>query len=278
MSENIINECNKFLYDYSKNVSSVTAKRIKYQFNVFIRWLEENNVVELTNDVLFEFFSYIDKKYKPNIYNLYVFMVNGFLKKFYPKLNLYLSVKVDIIHAKDDLLTYDDYIRLLQFSKALGIFEVSHYIIKFIYHTGIRIGELKFLTVENYHKKQYEIYFKGRTRMIYISDYLYEYLQDYYLKYKPRTYFFYSCKDWNKPYSVNYFQSRLKEIGFYAGVSNKSCHPHALRHLFAHAYLKTPNSTLVALSVLMGHKYINTTSVYLRGPTASFIDNLNDIR
>lgn len=34
MSENIINECNKFLYDYSKNVSSVTAKRIKYQLRL----------------------------------------------------------------------------------------------------------------------------------------------------------------------------------------------------------------------------------------------------
>lgn len=278
MSDILINQIRVFFDEYSISVSPVTAKRVKYQLNTFIGWLDENHIDSISNNTLYAFFEYISHKYKAGVYNLYVFMINGFIKRFYIELDLYASIPVETDVKHTDLLTYDMYLSLLDTSKSLGMFEVSHYIIKFIYHTGIRIGELKFLTVENYHRRQYDIFFKGRNRTIYISNYLYDYLQKYYLKYKPRTYFFYSGKNWENPYSVTYFQNQLKNIGFYAEVPLESCHPHALRHLFAHEYLKIDNSSLEELSILMGHKNITTTSVYLRGYKNSLIDNLNSIR
>lgn len=49
-----------------------------------------------------------------------------------------------------------------------------------------------------------------------------------------------------------------------ARVNKKKAHPHSFRHLFAKNYLNVPGHNIADLKIILGHKKIETTAIYLK--------------
>lgn len=59
-----------------------------------------------------------------------------------------------------------------------------------------------------------------------------------------------------------------------ARVNKKKAHPHSFRHLFAKNYLKVPGHNIADLKVILGHKKIETTAIYLKKSDKELRDTL----
>lgn len=272
---------NKTLINYNNKTAYNTKRRIKYQLNVFSKWIMNNEIQIITQDILTEFLSYIGSSRKPSTYNLYVSLVNKLVDAMDTNnnnLNRYALTLLKRDFNRNDILTFDEYKKLLSTAKEWG-YEVMMYIMQFLYLTGLRAGELKFVTVDNFNIGEMVISFKGGTRKIIFSDLLKEKMKKYLDKYKPREIFFYQYRNWQKPFEQSLLSKQMQRIGFYAGIELRKCHPHALRHLFATEYMRIEGNSIEDLSKILGHKTINTTALYIHGRSNnSTIDNLNAIR
>jgi site-specific recombinase XerD len=85
-------------------------------------------------------------------------------------------------------------------------------------------------------------------------------LRDYYRHYRPKTYLF-EGQVIGKPYSESSAQAILKQAMHRAGIS-KCASFHTLRHSFA-THLLEQGTNVRVIQELLGHKSLNTTTVYL---------------
>lgn len=279
-----LSECakaiNELLIYYNNKTAYNTIRRIRYQVNVFSKWVVNNQIQIINQDILTKFLDYIGSSKKPTTYNLYVSLINKIIEFMDNNnvLNRYALTLLERDFNRDDILTFDEYKRLLLTAKEWN-YEVVMYIMQFLYLTGLRAGELKFVTIENFNIGEMEINFKGGKRKIIFSNLLKTKMKKYIEKYKPREVFFYQYKNWRKPFEQSLLLKQMKNIGFYAGIELRKCHPHALRHLFSTEYMRIEGNSIDDLSKILGHKTINTTALYIHGKSNKSIeDNLNNIR
>ena len=106
--------------------------------------------------------------------------------------------------------------------------------------------------------------FKDRTVML--SKELLKLLRIYWVKskIKPDIYLFYG-NDKNKPLTHRSVQQFVSDAGIRSGIK-KRVTPHILRHTFA-THLLESGTDLRKIQLLLGHKSLRTTSIYLHVAT-----------
>jgi integrase len=149
-------------------------------------------------------------------------------------------------------------------------------VMRTMFATGIRVGELRYITVEAAQTGQAEISLKGKTRTIFLPTKLCELLFDYAKKRKISSGTIFVTKRGN-PLDRHAIWSGMKKLAKAAGVLAKKVFPHNLRRLFARTYYENiPN--LTELADIMGHSDVNTTRIYTATTGAEFrkrLDSLN---
>ena len=175
-----------------------------------------------------------------------------------------LKVKLDRVqramYSRKELeMTEKDYEKLIRAARKDGDEKMSM-LIQTIGSTGIRISELKFITVETLETGRAEIYNKGKSRVVLLPVELTRLLKKYCKSAGIRTGSIFITRQGN-PVDRSNVSKKMKQLGREAGVDTAKIFPHNLRHLFART-LYSIEKDVIRLMDLLGHSNISTTRIY----------------
>ena len=157
-------------------------------------------------------------------------------------------------------LSRDEYHRLIQTARASGNERLA-LVMETICATGIRVGEVGYITVEAARAGRTEIYLKGKIRTILIPRKLCGKLLRYARRQRTGSGKIFLTRR-RTPLSRVQIWSEMKKLCAAAGVMASKVFPHNLRHLFARTYYSLYKD-IVKLADLLGHSSVNTTRIYL---------------
>ena len=157
-------------------------------------------------------------------------------------------------------LTRPDYFQLLETAGRLRK-ERLFLLLETICATGIRVGEVRYITVEAAKAGKAEISLKGKTRTILLPGKLCRKLLGYARKHKTASGEIFLTRS-GKSISRKQIWAEMKALCRKAGVEPGKVFPHNLRHLFARTFYQTCRD-VVKLSDVLGHSSIETTRIYL---------------
>ena len=157
-------------------------------------------------------------------------------------------------------LTREEYDRLTAAAHALGRERLA-LLMEAICATGIRVSEVRYLTVEAAERGRAEIALKGKIRTILIPGKLRKKLLKYARKNKTASGEIFLTRN-GKGMSRKQIWAEMKAICQAAGVAPSKVFPHNLRHLFARTFYKVCRD-VAKLADVLGHSSIETTRIYL---------------
>mgnify|MGYP000149445571 CR=1 FL=1 len=157
-------------------------------------------------------------------------------------------------------LTKSDYQSLLDAACRLGR-ERLGLLVETIGATGIRVSEVRYITVEAVRQGKAEVSLKGKIRVILLPGKLCRKLLKYAQKQKTASGAIFRTKS-GKELGRRQIWAEMKSLCKYAGVMPGKVFPHNLRHLFAMVFYRTSRD-IVKLADLLGHSSIETTRIYL---------------
>lgn len=172
----------------------------------------------------------------------------------------FLKVQRRMFRDSSRDLTRADYERLIETARELGRGRLA-LLMEAICATGIRVSEVKYLTVEAAQRGRAEISLKGKIRTILIPAKLCRKLLKYAKKQKTVSGEIFLTRN-GKPLTRRQIWAEMKALCKYAGVEPSRVFPHNLRHLFATAFYRACKD-ISKLADVLGHSSIETTRVYL---------------
>ena len=157
-------------------------------------------------------------------------------------------------------LTREEYERLLAAAHGLGRERLA-LLLETICATGIRVSEVKYITVEAAHAGRAEISLKGKLRVILLPGKLCRKLKKYARAQKIASGEIFLTRS-GRSLSRRQIWAEMKRLCKAAGVAPSKVFPHNLRHLFARTFYKVCRD-VVKLADVLGHSSIETTRIYL---------------
>lgn len=157
-------------------------------------------------------------------------------------------------------LTKKEYERLIAAADQCGKERLS-LLMETICATGIRVSEVRYITVEAAGVGKAEISLKGKIRTILIPGKLCRKLIQYARKNKIASGEVFLTRS-GRPLSRKQIWAEMKAVCGKAGVEPEKVFPHNLRHLFARTFYKVCRD-VARLADVLGHSSIETTRIYL---------------
>ncbi len=233
----------------------------KYCRDVQRFYLYMNGDYEITKDKVIGYKMFLAANYKVSSANSMLAAVNKFLdwKGFHEYRVKSLKVQKQIFRDKGRELSRKEYERLIRTARKQNKFRLEM-IMQTICGTGIRIGELSYITVEAVRQGEAVVLGKGKRRVIFITAQLRKYLLDYCQQNHIKAGAVFITKG-GQPINRSNIWTEMKGICKSAGVEAFKVFPHNLRHLFARiCYQKKKD--IAYLADILGHSNIETTRIY----------------
>lgn len=259
MSEITQNELERFgkhLNEWER--SAATIGRYLRDVATFRDWLSGG---ELDKSLVLKYKTYLSKRYAPSSVNSMLSSLNSFFafcERGELKVRM-LRVQRRIFASGERELTKAEYGRLLNAAERRGD-ERLYLLMQTVCSTGIRVSELRYITVEAVRSGCADIDCKGKRRQVFLPDRLCVLLRRYIKKRKIKGGSVFVSKNGN-PLDRSNIWSDMKRLCRAAGVGDKKVFPHNLRHLFARTYY-TLCRDIVRLADILGHSSVNTTRIY----------------
>lgn len=255
-----------------------TYKKYKRVCQRFIDFFKEE---EITKKDLIEYKKMLLNKYSIKTINNYLIITNKFIKYVElsinepgfqrEKLKKYISpntLKLEKEQEKrsvDNVLEPTDFKRMLRMAKKKNMMEI-YYIMQIIAYTGIRIGELKYFTVENLSDRTgiITVRNKGKTREIPVRGDLKRKLLKYAKEHDLECGPIFVGTGEGGSIDDDVVRRDLKKVaGYCRGIDMSKVHPHSLRHMFGQKWVEeNGQASLSELASIMGHSNVNTTAIY----------------
>ena len=172
----------------------------------------------------------------------------------------YLKIQRKLFRSTEKELTKEEYTRLLETANRLGKTRLA-LIIETICATGIRVSEVKYITMEAIQAGRADIALKGKIRTILIPGKLCRKLQKYAKKQKITSGEIFLTRS-SKGVSRRQIWAEMKALCKKADVAPSKVFPHNLRHLFARTFYRACRD-VARLADVLGHSSIETTRIYL---------------
>ena len=153
-----------------------------------------------------------------------------------------------------------EYRALVRTARTLGRERLA-LVMETICATGIRVGEVPFITVEAACRGRTDVALKGKVRTIFLPDRLCRRLLQYARKQKIASGEIFLTGG-GKRLSRTQIWAEMKRLCRAAGVAAGKVFPHNLRHLFARTFYRACQD-VVKLADILGHSSIETTRIYL---------------
>lgn len=172
----------------------------------------------------------------------------------------FLRVQRKAFREQDRELCKAEYQRLLDAAQSRGQ-ERLGLLMEAICSTGIRVSEVRYITLEAAQQGRADICLKGKIRTILLPSRLCRKLLKYARKQKIASGEIFLTRS-GKSLSRRQIWREMKALCRNAGVESSKVFPHNLRHLFATSFYKACRD-IVKLADVLGHSSINTTRIYL---------------
>ena len=252
----LIENFKSYLIDEEK--SQATIEKYIRDVTAFFTWLTHGEIEKKT---VLEYKEYLTQNYAPASVNSVLSSLNSFFEfndMHCLKVKM-LKIQRRIFASKDKELTKSEYERLLDAAKHKKN-QKLYYLMQTICSSGIRVSEVKAVTVEAVRARQATIRCKGKMRVVILPRALCKMLSQYASKQKITSGPVFVTKT-GKPLDRSSIWKMMKALCESAGVARDKVFPHNLRHLFARTYY-TIQKDIVRLADILGHSSINTTRIY----------------
>ncbi|MCI8943862.1 MAG: tyrosine-type recombinase/integrase [Oscillospiraceae bacterium] len=237
-----------------------TIEKYLHDASDFALWLGQR---ELTRETAVQWREFLlQQNYAPVTINSMLSAVNS-LFKFLGRGDCrirFLRVQRRAFREQSRELTRAEYQKLLDTAAEQGQ-ERLGLLMETICATGIRVSEVRYITVEAAQRGRAEISLKGKIRTILLPAKLCRKLLKYARKQKTASGEIFLTRS-GKPVSRRQIWREMKALCEKAGVESSKVFPHNLRHLFATLFYKACRD-IVKLADILGHSSINTTRIYL---------------
>lgn len=157
-------------------------------------------------------------------------------------------------------LTKTEYARLCRAAKHRHN-ERLHLILQTICGTGMRVSELRYITVEAAKRGEATVNCKGKTRTVFLVKELKQKLLRYAAKQKIESGMIFITRT-GKSVGRTTVWREMKALCKAANVNSEKVFPHNLRHLFARVFYNMEKD-IAKLADILGHSSINTTRIYI---------------
>lgn len=238
--------------------SKATLEKYMRDVDSFLNWLSKK---ELNKLCVLSYKEYLCENYATASVNSMLSSLNSFftyLEWFELRVRT-IKVQKQIFVSNEKELTKSEYERLLSVARVKSNKRL-YLLMQTICSTGIRVSELRFITVEAVESGRAEIKCKGKQRCAFLPTKLCKMLKKYASDKKITSGSVFVSKDGN-PLDRSNIWSDMKKLCEDAGVSEKKVFPHNLRHLFARTHY-TLQKDIVRLADILGHSSVNTTRIY----------------
>ena len=172
----------------------------------------------------------------------------------------YLKLQRKLFRNTERELTRDEFGCLVKTACSTGRERLA-LLMESICATGIRVSEVKYLTVEAAQAGCAEISLKGKIRTILIPSKLCRKLLKYAKKQQTVSGEIFLTRN-GKGLTRHQIWAEMKALCTAAHVTPSKVFPHNLRHLFARTFYKVYRD-VVKLASILGHSSIETTRIYL---------------
>ncbi len=252
--------------------SQGTIDKYLRDIRIFSAWLEDRDVTKETVAQWKEYL--VEQKYAPVTVNSMLSSVNGFLRFVgWEECRVkFLRIQRRTFRDRSRDLNRDEYQRLLDTAEAKGQKRLA-LLMETICATGIRVSEVRYITVEAARKGRTDISLKGKIRTILIPGRLARKLEKYAGKQKIASGEIFLTRS-GKSLSRRQIWTEMKALCRAAGIEASKVFPHNLRHLFATTFYRSCRD-IVKLADVLGHSSINTTRIYLIAPEDEHIRQLD---
>ena len=240
--------------------SSGTIEKYLRDVRAFAVWLNGSIVTKETAAGWKEHL--LDRHYAPVTINSMLAAINAFFRfvgwedcrvKF-------LKIQRRMFREASRELSREEYDRLLSTAHTLGRDRLA-LLMETICASGIRVSEVRYITVEAARQGQTEIALKGKIRTILLPDKLCRKLLKYARHKKIASGEIFRTES-GKSLGRRQIWAEMKQLCKYAGVAPSKVFPHNLRHLFATTFYRACRD-ISRLADVLGHSSIETTRIYL---------------
>lgn len=238
--------------------SSATIRKYTHDLNELLAFLSGG---ELTKAALIDWKHQLVETYSTATVNSMLAAINSYLA-FIERRDLCvkpLKLQKALFLKEEKELTREEYARLVKAAERQENERLS-LVIQTICATGIRVSELRYITVEAVHTGRAEISNKGKRRVIFLPDKLRRILKKYVQKQKKTAGAVFTTRT-GKPLDRSNIWRDMKALCESANVDPQKVFPHNLRHLFARTYY-TLERDLSRLADILGHSSVSTTRIY----------------
>lgn len=264
ITDEMVNRYEQYLNEEER--SRATVEKYLRDVKKFREYLcslgeHESDKNQFDKKIVLEYKQYLNEHYKTTSANSMLAAVNSFLEYLgcgEYKVKLFKIQHIQFSEPEKEL-TEKDYGRLVQAAERKGDTRMSM-LLQTIGSTGIRISELRFITVESLEHGRAEIYNKGKSRIALLPAELMKLLKKYCRRVGITGGSIFITRN-GRPMDRSNINKKMKELGREAGVDEKKVFPHNFRHLFARTFYRMEKD-VVRLMDLLGHSNINTTRIY----------------
>ncbi len=172
----------------------------------------------------------------------------------------FLKIQKQLFRDQSRELTRGEYERLLSAAHALGRERLA-LLMEAVCASGIRVREVKYITVEAAGAGRAQISLKGKIRTIMLPGKLCRKLLKYAKKQKTVSGEIFLTRN-GKPLTRRQIWAEMKALCKHAGVEPSKVFPHNLRHLFARTFYRACRD-VAKLADVLGHSSIEAARVYL---------------
>lgn len=257
-TERLIRDSRMHLYEEEK--SENTIKKYTRDVRVFFEYLKNR---ELNKAEVLNYKKELCEKYMPRSVNGVLSSLNSlfvFMNRYDLKVKI-LKIQRQIFADNEKMLTKFEYEKLLYVAKRQKNKRL-YYLIQLIASTGIRVSEVKYITVSALKEGRATINLKGKIRQIFLPKSLCIMLKKYAKHENIKSGAIFVTRNKN-PLDRFYIWKLLKSLCKMAGVSPTKVFPHNLRHLFARTFYSMKND-IVRLADILGHSSVETTRIYIK--------------
>lgn len=272
LTANNLNDFQKYLILQEK--SKATTKKYLRDAKAFTDFAGNE---EIRKEIVIAYKEHLRENYAVRSVNSMLASINSlfaFLGWFDLKIKA-LKVQHQVFCSEEKELTKAEYTRLCKVAQS-NHNERLNLILQTICATGIRVSELKFITVEAVKQSEATVSLKGKTRSIFIVKDLKKKLLRYVAKQNIKSGMIFVTRT-SKPINRTNIWREMKNLCKKANVNPQKVFPHNLRHLFARVFYNIEKD-IAKLADILGHSSINTTRIYIISTGTEHRRRMEDMR
>ena len=241
--------------------SDNTIAKYRLGIKTFTNYADAKKWGRALKDGMLEYKKHLESEYSLATANLYIISLNSYLKYLDESSLCLNTLKIQERHNNlENAISMDEYKKMSSIAKTLKKNDI-YYIMLAISSTGIRISELRYLTVDALNLKGLQITNKGKSRFVPMTEQLCCILLDYCNNREIKKGFIFFGRNPEKPIDRRNVSRRLKRIAKLAGVDEIKAYPHSFRHLFAKRYMEKIGN-VTGLKNILGHSSLTSTMIY----------------